>query len=200
MEEFHAARGGIGKAPHWGIKMAGIVDINEGRRRLAAKKGFTPWSRRFRASFNEDTSIRALDSPLIRYLVRGDEDSSMALNELVMGIKGLGPGPRFHYLDSQSKMYVTDITLFLLDLVRFETMHRLGWLDDYAFLEIPLIDLIVNFRDQFLAARYTSPELSHSHPLYPKYLAEYESDRDVFLRKLIPEAIKAFCDDAPQLE
>jgi hypothetical protein len=166
--------------------MARIVDINEGRRRLAAKKGFTPWSRRFRASFDEDTSIRALDSPVIRYLVRGDEDSSTALNELVMGIKGLGPGPRFHYLDSQSKMCVTDITLFLLD--------------DYAFLEIPLIDLIVNFRDQFLAARYTSPGLSHSHPLYPNYLAEYESDRDVFLRKLIPEAIKAFCDDAPQLE
>jgi hypothetical protein len=180
--------------------MAGIVDINEGRRRVAAKKGFAPWSRRFRTSFNENMSIRRLDNPVIGYLVRGGEDSVMALYELIMATKGLGPAMRFHYLDSESKMYVTDITLFLLDLVRFETMYRLGWLDDYPFLDVPLIDLIASFKDQFSAARDSSPVLSQSHPLYRQYLAEYEGDRNVFLRKLIPEAIKTFCDNALPLE
>ncbi|MGC9964151.1 MAG: hypothetical protein ABSE08_01975 [Syntrophobacteraceae bacterium] len=180
--------------------MAGIIDINEGRRRVAAKKGFAPWSRRFSISFNENTSIRRLDNSVIGYLVRGGEDSAMALYELIMATKGLGPGMRFDYLDSESKMYVTDITLFLLDLIRFEAMYRLGWLDEYAFLSVPLVDLIANFKDQFSALRNSAPVLSQSHPLFRQYLAEYEGDRNVFLRKLIPEAIKTFCDNALQLE
>ncbi len=174
--------------------MARVLDMNEGKRRLAAKKGFDPWSRRFRTSLDEDTSIRQLDDSVIRYLVRGGEDSATALYELIMGIGGLGPGTRFHYLDSASKMSVTDITLFLLDLVRFETMYRLGWLEDYSFLEVPLVDLIQSFKHQFSAARHSSPPLCSTHPLYEEYAAEFEGDRNSFVRKLIPEAIKTFCD------
>ena len=174
--------------------MARVLDINEGKRRLAAKKGFDPWSRRFRTSLDEDTTIRQLDNLVIKYLVQGGEDSAMALYELIMGIKGLGSGARFHYLDSASKMGVTDITLFLLDLIRFEAMYRLGWLENYTFLELPLVDLIQSFKPQFSAPGITSPALSAAHPLYQEYLAEFEGDRNSFVRKLIPEAIKAFCD------
>ena len=142
--------------------MARVLDINEGKRRLAAKKGFDPWSRRFRTSLDENTTIRQLDNPVIKYLVQGGEDSAMALYELIMGIRGLGPGPRFHYLDSASKMGVTDITLFLLDLIRFEAMYRLGWLDDYTFLEVPLVDLIQSFRSSF--RRQGLPRLSFPQP------------------------------------
>jgi hypothetical protein len=174
--------------------MARVLDINEGKRRLAAKKGFDPWSRRFRTSLDENTTIRQLDNLVIKYLVQGGEDSAMALYELIMGIKGLGSGARFHYLDSASKMGITDITLFLLDLIRFEAMYRLGWLENSTFLELPLVDLIQSFKPQFSAPGITSPALSTAHPLYQEYLAEFEGDRNSFVRKLIPEAIKAFCD------
>jgi hypothetical protein len=180
--------------------MAGIVDINEARRRIVANKGFAPWSRRFRISFNENTCLRHLDDTVIGYLVRGGEDSGMALHELIMATKGLGPGLRFHFLDSGPKMYVTDVALFLLDMIRFETMCRLGWLDDYPAFHVPLIDLITNFKDRVSGVREHPPVLSRSHPLYRLYLAEYEGDRNVFLRKLIPEAIKTFCDNALKLE
>ncbi len=179
--------------------MAKVLDINEGKRRLTAKKGLEPWSRRFGTVFNADTSIRQLDNSIIRHLVRGGEDSALALYELIMGIKGLGSGPRFHYLESENKMGVTDITLFLLDLIRFEAMYRLGWLEDYPFLKVPLVDLIQTFKEQFSAARHNSPALCSAHPLYPDYTAEFEGDRNSFVRKLIPEAINIFCkmeDDA----
>lgn len=174
--------------------MGRLLFISESKRRIAAKKGFGPWGRRFGTSFDESTSIRQLDNPVIKYLVRGDQDSSSALYELIMGIKGLGLAPRFHYLDSESKMKVTDITLFLLDLVRYEAMYRLGWLDDYLFLKVPLLDLIQAFHEQFSSARHNSPALSSDHPLYEQYAAEFEGDRHSFIRKLIPDAIKAFCD------
>jgi hypothetical protein len=179
--------------------MAIILDLNEAKRRLTAKKGFEPWSRRFGIVCDENTSIRLLDNAVIRFIIQGSEDSAMALYELIMGITGLGHGLRFHYLESENKMGVTDITLFLLDLLRFEAMYRLEWLDDYPFLKIPLIDLVLGFRDQFCAARHQSPTLSAAHPRYPEYLAEFETDRNSFVRKLIPEAIRVFCntqDDA----
>ncbi|SPF51686.1 conserved hypothetical protein [Syntrophobacter sp. SbD1] len=174
--------------------MGSLLYINEGRRRIAAKKVLTPWLRRFGIAFDENTSIRKLDHRVIKYLVVGGEDSSAALYELIMGIKGLGQAPSFPFLDSESKMEVTDITLFLLDLVRFEAMYRLGWLDDYPFLEVSLVDLVQSFQDKFSVAGNNAPALSAAHPLYEKYAAEFEGDRNSFVRKLIPEAIKTFCD------
>jgi len=174
--------------------MGRLLYISECRRRIDAKKGFSPWRRRFGISFDENTSVRRLDNQVIKYLVRGSEDSSSAFYELIMGMKGLGLAHRFHYLDSEPKMNVTDITLFLLDLVRFEAMYRLGWLDDYPFLKVPLVDLIQAFQDQFSPARHNTPALSGAHPLYEQYAAEFEGDRHSFIRKLIPEAIKTFCD------
>ena len=174
--------------------MGRLLYISECRRRIAAKKGFSPWVRRFGISFDDNTSIRLLDNPVIKYMVQGNEGSSSAFYELIMGIEGLGLAPGFHYLDSQSKMDVTDVTLFLLDLVRFEAMYRLGWLDDYPLLKVPLLDLIQTFHEKFAAVRHNSPALSSAHPLYEEYVAEFEGDRHAFIRKLIPEAIKVFCD------
>ena len=174
--------------------MGRLLYISECRRRIDAKKGFSPWRRRFGISFDENTSVRRLDNQVIKYLVRGSEDSSSAFYELIMGMKGLGLAHRFHYLDSEPKMNVTDITLFLLDLVRFEAMYRLSWLDDYPFLKVPLVDLIQTFHEEFSAARHNTPALSCAHWLYEEYAAEFEGDRHSFIRKLIPEAIKTFCD------
>ncbi len=173
--------------------MAQILDLFECKRHLTAKRGFEPWSRRFGKAFEDGTSIRDLDSSIVRYLIRGGEDSAMALYEFIMGVMGLGAGPRFHHLETNNKMGVTDITLFLLDLLRFEAMYRLGWLVNYRFLTVPLLDLVQNFRSQFSAARHQSPSLAPSHPKYILYLAQFESDRGSFVRKMIPEAIQAFC-------
>lgn len=172
--------------------MAIVLDINECRRRLAAKKGFGPWTRRFNLGFSDDTSIRELDNEIVKYLIHGGDDSAMALYELIMGVKGLGQGVRFFYLDNEKKMAVTDITLFLLDQFRFEAMFRLGWLDDYPTLHIPLLDLVQDFKSNFSAIKHQSPTLSAAHPRYREYLSEFEGDRNAFVRKLVPDAIQLF--------
>lgn len=172
--------------------MARVLSLIEHKRHLAAIKGFQPWTRRFGLPFEDDTSIRRLDDAMIKYLIPGGEDSAAALYELVMGILGLGAGSRFHYLDSEDKMGIMDITLFLLDLSRFEAMCRLGWLQDYSFLQIPLVDLIQGFHTDFSPARHQCPVLSTTHPQYQHYAKQFEADRNAFVRKLIPEAIQTF--------
>jgi len=172
--------------------MAKILDLFEQKKHLSAKKGFDSWFNRFRISFDDNTSVRQLDDLVLKYLIQGGEESHAALYDLIMGIKGLGPGYRFAYLVSESKMRVTDVTLFLLDLLRFESMYRLGWLDDYPFLSTPLLDIVQEFETLFLAAMHQCPVLSHAHSLYSQYLNEFESDRNSFIRRLIPDAIQKF--------
>lgn len=173
--------------------MADILDLNERKRHLAAKKGLGPWSRRFGVVFADDTSVRDLDSSVIRFFIRGGEESAMALYEFIMGVQGLGAGQRFHHLDSDNKMRVMDITLFLLDLMRFEAMYRLEWLDEYDLLKTPMLDLVQNFRKEFWVNRHAAPSFNPAHPLFEQYNAQFEGDRNSFVRKLIPEAIQAFC-------
>lgn len=176
-----------------GFHVAQVLDMEERRRHLAAKKGFDPWSRRFGASFDDDTSIRRLENPLLKELVRGGEEATAALYDLIMGISGMGAGTRFHYLESEKKMEVTDVALFLLDLLRFEAMYRLGWLEDYPALSVSLLDLVQNFKKRFSCEKQRTPALSPAHPGYSQYLAEFETDRGAFVRRLIPEAIRVFC-------
>ena len=171
--------------------MGEIVDLFQRRKRVIARRGFESWLNRFRMRFDENTSARGLDNAVLKYLIRGGEESAVALYDLIMGITGLGPGRRFQYLDSEAKMNVTDITLFLLDQFRFEAMYRLGWIDDYPFLSAALLDLVQGFA-RFGAARYQCPSLTPAHPMYSRYLDEFEGDRGSFIRRLIPDAIQKF--------
>ncbi len=174
--------------------MGRVLFFTECRRKIVARKGFDSWRRRFGICFDQNTSVHDLDARVVRHLVRGNEDSSSAFYELIMRVKGLGHAARFHFLDTGAKMCVTDITIFLLDLVRFEAMFRLGWLEDYHFLKVPLLDIIEDFQDKFAQSRHTSPVLSNKHPLYREYASQFDFDRQSYIRRLIPEAIKTFCD------
>ena len=171
---------------------ADILDLRERKRHLAAKRGFEPWTRRFGGSFEDDASPGSLDDPVIKHLIAGDEESAAALYELAMGALGLGAGPRFHFLESREKMAVMDLTLYLLDLFRFEAMRRLGWTEDLDALHAPLVELIVEFASGLQPGAHRTPALCPAHPRYREFLDAFEGDRAAFVRRLIPEAIESF--------
>jgi len=174
--------GGVGK----------ILEFEEQRRRLAAKRAFQSWTRRFSEFYDGDTTLRDLSDATIMNLIRGGKDSSMPLYDFTMGVMGLGVGQRFHFLESSVKIAVMDIALFLLDQIRFEAMHRLGWVEDFHTFHVPMVDLVSSFTERYSQVRHHSPPLSGSHPRYTEYLQTFEADRGAFVRKLIPEAIQVF--------
>ena len=171
---------------------ADILDMQERKRRLAAQRGFEAWTRRFGLPFADDTSLGVLDTSVIRFVLPGGEESAMALYDLAMGFRRLGAGLRFHVLDTGRKLAVMDLSLFLLGLFRFEAMRRLGWTHDLPSLHVPIADLVENFPGAFPTGAQ-APALSEDHPRYAEYLATFEADKPAFVRKLIPEAIEAFC-------
>lgn len=172
--------------------MAEVLVMREQKRYLIGKRAYESWKRRFSEPFEADTRPRDLSDSTLAVLIEGSEDASMPLYELIMGVLGLGKGPRFYSLDTSEIMLVTDITLFLLDQLRFEALRRLGWIDDWHTVHIPLLDLVEQFSTAFSNSRHGTPSLSSRHPRFQEYQTVFEGDQGPFIRRLIPEAVKLF--------
>jgi hypothetical protein len=174
------------------LKVAKIRKREEKRQYLTAKRGFDGWSRRFSEAYDQHTRLEDLSDSTLAQLIQPGEESSMAINEFIMGVQGLGPGLRFHFLENLDKMALMDITLFLLDQLRFEAMRRLGWVVESPISKIRLVDLVAEFPTRFSRDKHLTPPLAPDHPQYQNYQNTFEGDRAAFIRRLIPEALEAF--------
>jgi hypothetical protein len=172
--------------------MAVILDLQQQRRRLVAKRGFESWTRRFSDSFDEQTCVVDLSDTALRTLIQHEEGPSLLIYGLIMGFLGLGKGTTFFELESRVRLEVMDTSLFLLDQLRFEVMRRLGWIEPSPFCLVPLLDLVERFSTVYSGMKHQTPRLHQSHPRYPEYQEVFEEDRGGFVRKLIPDAIQAF--------
>ena len=172
--------------------MGMILDLQQQRRHLLAKRGFETWTRRFSDSFDEQTCVGDLSDTALRTLIQSEEASSLLLYGLILGFTGRGKGAKFFDLESRARLEVMDTSLFLLDQLRFEVMRRLGWVDPSPFCLVPLLDLVERFSAVYSEMKNQTPGLLKSHPRYFEYQEVFEGDRAVFVRKLIPDAIQAF--------
>jgi len=175
-----------------GVNVAEVLVMKEQKRYLLGKRAYESWKKRFSESFDADTRPRDLSDTTLSALIEGSEEASMPLYELIMGVLGLGKGPRFYSLETSEIMLVTDITLFLLDQLRFEALRRLGWIDDWHTVHIPLLDLVEQFSTTFSNLKRGTPRLSSRHPRFQEYLTIFEADQGPFIRRLIPQAVKLF--------
>ena len=67
--------------------MAEVIQLETIRRQLAAKRGFHYWSRRFGEVFSENTRLQDLSSATLGKLIQAGEQTTQALNELIMGVQ-----------------------------------------------------------------------------------------------------------------
>jgi len=128
----------------------------------------------------------------LAFLIQGGDESNRALQDLVMGIKGLGPSTRFHFLENRDRMEIMDAVLYLLDQLRFQAMKRLDWVEDTPAFHTPIVEMVEEFFTRLAALPQQPPPLSSQHPQFEAYCKTFEADRGPFIRRLIPEAIKTF--------
>ena len=124
--------------------MAEIIDLERFRSKIAADQGFRSWLARFQEQFGPDTRLQDLSPSTLLYLGTPGEENLFVFFDLVMGAQGLGGSVRFRLddLDNDIKMKIMDTAFALVDLVRFEVMHRLGWVVTMPAVEAPIIDLV----------------------------------------------------------
>lgn len=172
--------------------MTKVVDLHNYRRQVLEKRGFGPWQKRFSESYNSRTRPSDLSDKTLYYLSQPGENSSNAYYELIMGILDLGPSAEFHYLDNRDQMRVVDIHLFLADQLRFEMMQRLNWLLSYGGSTYSLLEMIQEFNTIKTICRQNPPDLARSNPSYSEYSQLTDGDKEVFIRRLLQEALDRF--------
>ena len=168
-----------------------LIDFQQRRKHLLALKGFQRWQRRFGGCYGETTSAQDLPDEVLYQLIQGENANGGAIEELVWGVleaqEALRGKPR-----PPSRMESMDITLFVLDQLRFEAMRRLDWISEHSLAAVPLVEMIDAFSERYAASQHWTPPLAESHPRFAEYCAVFEGDRDVFLRRMIPELIETF--------
>jgi hypothetical protein len=172
--------------------VAAIVNLSEQRRHMAAKRGLQSWERRFGEAYDAQTCLGDLGDAALRELIRGGAEGSMPLYDCIMGMLGLGLGPRFYYLENRERLFVMDIALFLLDQLRFQAMRRMRWVDDSPLFHVPVVDLILDFSSKYVSMQHWTPTMAATHPSYVDYMETFETDRGSFIRRLIPQALEEF--------
>ena len=174
------------------IIMAKVVDLKTYRVRMLEQRGFGPWQIRFAESYDSQTRPSDLSNKTLYYLSQPGENSSIAYYELIMGILDLGPAEKFHYLGNQDQMQVVDIHLFLADQVRFEMMQRLEWILSFEGSRYSLLEMIQKFGTIKTKCRKRPPDLARSNYNYSEYTQMTDGDKEVFIRRMLQEALDAF--------
>ena len=172
--------------------MAEVIQLESFKRKQAAIRGFKSWSRRFKEKLDEQTRLSGLSDEILLFLISPGDQNIFALYELVMGVKDLGTASDFFHLDKAVKMEVIDISIYLLDQLRFESMRRLDWLERGAGQALPIVELVEQYPQLKRLAPSSIPTLKESHPKFQVYRGLPELEKETFLRKQIPEAINEF--------
>jgi hypothetical protein len=109
-----------------------------------------------------------------------------------MGILDLGAASKFHYLGNRDQMIVVDIHLFLADQMRFEMMRRLGWIRTFEGGQYSLLNMVQDFDKVKTNCQQHPPLLVKSNPAYTTYTQLTIGDKEVFIRRMLQEALDAF--------
>ena len=179
--------------------MKEVVDLGKARLDLAAKKAYRNWVSKLDESFDAKTRLSHISLKGIVFLAQGKEKSPFYLYDLIMNLLNLGSGFEFEELDSKQKMAVVDRYLFLLDRIRFEYMKRLGWLESYPGEEFTLVDFVIQFEALAPGLQTKTPLLSRNHPDYERFSKMGAFEKEEFIRKLIPKALREIQDSSTTL-
>lgn len=176
-----------------------VIDLREAKLLMAVKRGFRNWRSRFGEPFGVETRLSQISAQAISLLAQGKGKGTFYIYDLIMNLQNLGSGLQFDDLSPRNKMAVIDRYLFILDRIRFECMKRLGWLKTYPGEDRTLVSLITDFETLAPRLQAEIPLLHPGHPGYEEYTSLNPLDREAFIRKLIPKALRVIQDDASTL-
>lgn len=179
--------------------MSQVINFEEGRLLMAVKKGYRNWISRFKEPFGVETKLGHISLSTLSQLAQGKDKSTFYLYDLIMSLENMGSGFEFNELSPKNKMAVIDRYLFLLDQIRFECMKRLGWLESYPGGEHTLVELVARYEHLAPSIQAKVPIVSREHPGYEDYAKMNMFDKEAFVRKLIPRALREIEDQSSSL-
>jgi hypothetical protein len=172
--------------------MTKVVDLQTYRKKSVEQRGFGPWQKRFGETFDSATRLEDLSDSTLYFLARPGEPRSVSYYEVIMGVLDLGPATKFYYLDNSDQMRVVDLHLLLADQVRFEMMRRLNWISDFEGKKYSILEMVQEFNRVKESCQANPPQLAWSNAEYDEYVQLTTGDKEVFIRRMLTEALDAF--------
>ncbi len=169
---------------------ATTVSLDEYRHKKRIRTALKAINRRFRIRLDHNTKVKEIPDEVLLFLIEPGPDGLHHIYNIVMALEDMDFYGGFHKLSQFAKMRVIDLAIFFLDQLRFECMRRLGWLAPNPVADEPLVDLILK-REQLIPT-LPPPRWNKNHPGYEEYKSLTSLDREVYIRKKIPEAINLF--------
>ncbi len=172
--------------------MPKVVNFQNYRDQALRQRSYGPWEKRFGESYGIHTRVSDISDKTLYYLALPGDSSTNAFYEFIMAVLGLGASVKLHYLENKDQLMVVDVHLFLADQVRFELMRRLGWLQGFPNENNTLLEMVQKFDALKAASKENPPVLAESHPQYSNYQKQTSGDKEVFIRRLLQEALDVF--------
>ncbi len=172
--------------------MGEIVRLAEYRDKSAFEAGLKVWRQRFKEPFSARTRLNDLDPPVLCRLAEPSEVNNEFFYSMILAFLGFGHQATFGLAEKREQMTIVDIHLFLSDHLRFEMMRRLGWLSRFCATQYPLFEMVRQFDQIAILCQHDPPLLSETHPGFPNYKTLIDRDRQVFIRRMLPDALNEF--------
>jgi len=172
--------------------MAKIIPLDEYRIRSLLRAGYNQWQKKYKEEFNLTTGLADLSPATLCQLAEPGEASTTSLCSMIIGFLGYGDSETFESLDSRLQNDILDIQMFMADQIRFEMMHRLGWLDSFSGSRYSFFKMVTAFEHVFELCRKNPPKLAKDHPRYDEYRILVDRDQQVFIRRMLPAALEMF--------
>lgn len=172
--------------------MTAIINLNNYKKSIQAKKAFQGWAKRFNEFFNENTTTAMLSDTTLMALCESTDESSFLLCDLIIKTNFNEDIDDFESLPSFLKLKIIESTLFLHDIFRLECMRRLSWISELPVFNISLYKIINECdHNQNILLKQT-PVMTPACPEYHRFNETPGEQKDIIIRKLIPRALDQF--------
>lgn len=170
------------------------VSLQDHKLKKAALRGFREWKRLLPSlSFlDETTRLRDLPDELVLFFCEDTPKSRVLIYDLLMGIYGLGSGYEFESLPPDTVSALLDPFFLITDQIRFDCLRRLGWALSSAAVEKPIVELVLEIRAGIPLGFMEIPQPTPQHPAYELLKPDSLMEREVLIRRHLPEAVNRF--------
>ncbi|MCB2191411.1 MAG: hypothetical protein KQI62_07595 [Deltaproteobacteria bacterium] len=171
---------------------AEVVSLAQARRDKEARAAFGRWERRLGFRPPADAALSELPDSVLHQLAELGHQATLALYDVVLGVRGQGPGEHYPDLEARLKLEALDVFLFLADQVRFEVMVRLGWLDPGPVRGASILEMAKDFHNFQAKAGRQPLRLTKAYPSYDQVERRMGLEPEAVVRSVIPQALEAF--------
>jgi hypothetical protein len=169
-----------------------LYSLGELRLSKTAQRCFGRWERRLGHTPAATAKVADLPDQVLGRLAELDNEATLALYDLVLGVRGWGAGERFLELQAKAKMEALDAFFFLADQVRFDLMRRLGWVQDLASEHYSMLEMAERPQDILAEFLPAVPRLTRRYHRHDELKQRLALEPGAVVRSLIPEALLIF--------